>query len=67
MYYLSKKKNNGTSHSEYYLPKVEIKEYNAKVDGRNVFDQPTNDDIKTYENVRKFATCQGDDYTIVFY
>ena len=27
----------------------------------------TFDDIKTYENVRKFATCQGDDYTIVFY
>ena len=27
------------------------------------FDQPINDDIKTYENIRKTATGQGDDYT----
>ena len=33
--------------SEYYLPKVEIKGYNAKIDGRNFFDQPINNDIKT--------------------
>ena len=33
------------------------------IDGRNVFDQPMNNDIKTYENIRKIATGQGDDYT----
>ena len=34
-------KNGRTSLSEYCLPKVEIKDYNVKIDGRNVFDQPT--------------------------
>ena len=27
-----------TSHSTYYLPKVEIKDYNVMIDGKNVFD-----------------------------
>ena len=30
--------NARTSHSEYYLRKVEIKNYNVKTDGRNFFD-----------------------------
>ena len=51
------------SHSTYYLPKVEIKDYNVMIDGRNVFDQPINSMIKTYENIRKIATGQGDGYT----
>ena len=33
------------------------------IDGKNVFDQPINSDLKTYENIRKIATGQGDDYT----
>ena len=45
------------------FPKVEIKDYNAMVDGKNFFDQPINSDLKTYENIRKIATGQGDDYT----
>ena len=32
------------------------------IDGRNVFDQPINSKFKTYENIRKIATGQGDDY-----
>ena len=51
-----------TSHSEYYLPKVEIKGHNVKIDGKNVFDQPINKDTKTYENNRKIVTGQEDDY-----
>ena len=51
------------SHSTYYLPKVEIKDYNVMIDGRNFFDQPINSMTKTYENIRKIATGQGDDYT----
>ena len=39
-----------TSHSTYYLPKVEIKDYNDMIDGKNFFDQPINSIIKTYEN-----------------
>ena len=51
------------SHSMYYLPKVEIKDYNVMIDGRNVFDQPINSMNKTYENIRKIAAGKGDDYT----
>ena len=32
-------------------------------DGKNFFDQPINSMTKTYENIRKIATGQGDDYT----
>ena len=52
-----------TSHSEYYLPKVEIKDYNVKIDGKNFFGQPIKNDSKKYENNKKIATGQGDDYT----
>ena len=52
-----------TSHSTYYLPKIEIKDYNVMFDGINVFDQPINSMNKTYENIRKIASDQGDDYT----
>ena len=31
---------------------------------KNFFDQPVNIDLMTYENTRKIATGQGDDYTI---
>ena len=55
--------NDRTSHSTYYLPKVEIKDYNVMIDGRNFFDQPINSMNKTYENIRKIATGKGDDYT----
>ena len=45
----------GRSHSNYYLPKVEVK-YNVMIDGKNFFDQPINYDFKTHENIRKIAT-----------
>ena len=53
---------NRTLHSNYYLPKVEIKDYNVMIDGKNFFDQSINSMIKTYENIRKIATGKGDDY-----
>ena len=33
------------------------------VDGKNFFDQPVKNNKVTYENIRKIATGQGDDYT----
>ena len=33
------------------------------IDGRNFFDQSIKNDLKTYDNIRTIATCQGDDYT----
>ena len=38
-----------TSHSTYYLPKVEIKDYNVMIDGKNFFDQPINSNLKTWQ------------------
>ena len=42
---------------------MEIKDYNAVIDGRNFFGQSIKNDLKTYDNIRKIATGQGDDYT----
>ena len=51
-----------TSHDRYYLPNVEIKDCNM-INGENFFDQPIKNNKVTYENIRKIATGQGDDYT----
>ena len=52
-----------TSHSDYYLHNVEIKDYNIMINGENVFDQSIKNNKVTYENIRNIATGQGDDYT----
>ena len=49
-------------HTGYNLPKVEIKNYNAMIDGKNVFDQAVNNDMRTYD-IWKIETGQVDDYT----
>ena len=41
----------------------EIKNYNVLIDGRNFHDQPNNDLIKEYDEVRKVSIGHGDDYT----
>ena len=33
------------------------------IDGGNVFDQPVKNDMRTYDDIRKIATGQEDDYT----
>ena len=50
-------------HTKYYLPTGEIKEHNVIIDGKNLFDQPVKISTRTYDNIRKIATSQGDDYT----
>ena len=35
------------SHKQHYLPTVEIKDYNVMINGRNFFDQPVKNDLKT--------------------
>ena len=52
-----------TSHEAYYLPNVEIKDYNIMINGENFFDQTIKNNKVTYENIRKIATGKGDDYT----
>ena len=46
-----------------FLPRVKIENYNIEIDRRNFYDQPINDLIKQYDEVRKVSTGQGDDYT----
>ena len=58
--------NGRTSQPTYNLPKVKIKDSNVMIDGRNFFDQPIKSMTKTYENIRKITTGQGDDYTTGF-
>ena len=51
------------SHTKYFLPRENITNYNVLIDGRNFYDQPTNDLKKQYNEIRKTATGHGEDYT----
>ena len=51
------------SYKKYSHPRVKIENYNIEIDGRNFYDQPINDSIKQYDEIRKISTGQGDDYT----
>ena len=48
---------------KYFLPRVDITNYNALIDGRNFFDQQINYQIKKYVEIREIATETGDNYT----
>ena len=52
-----------TRHREYFLPKVEIKDYNVMIDRQNFFDQPVKYDLRSYDNIQKISTGQGDYFT----
>ena len=51
------------SYKKYFLPRVKIENCNIEIDGRSFYDQPINDLIKQYDEIRKISTGQGDDYT----
>ena len=57
------KKVERNNHTKYFLPRVNITNCNVLIDGRNFYDQPINDIIKQYDEVRKIATGQGHDCT----
>ena len=44
------------SHRKYFLPRVDITSYNVLIDGRNFYDEPINDQIKKYGEIRKIVT-----------
>ena len=52
---------NRTRHTRYFLPKVEIKDCNDW--WKKLFDHVVKNDLRTYNNIQKTATGQGDDYT----
>ena len=47
---------------KYFVPRVDITSYNVLIDGRNFYDQPINDSIRKYHEIRKIATGKGDNY-----
>ena len=51
------------SNRKYFLPRVNITNYNVLVDGRNFYNQPINDKIRKYDEIRKITTGKGNDYT----
>ena len=56
------------SHREYFLSRVEIRDYKIEIDRRNIYNQSinnqeTNDLIKQYDELRKESAGQGGDYT----
>ena len=51
------------SYRKYFVPRVDITSYNVLIDGRNFYDQPINDSIRKYDEIRKIATGKGDNYT----
>ena len=53
----------GDGHRKYFLPRVDITNYDVLIDGRNFHNQSINDEIKKYDEIRKIATGKGDDYT----
>ena len=53
-------------HTRYYLPKVELKDYNVMIDGKNFFDQLVENNIQKYDTIRNFSTGQWDDYITGF-
>ena len=64
LFALSFKDDDGRkSYKQYYLSTINIKDYNVVRDRSNFFDKPIRNDLKTYDNIRKIVTGQGDDYT----
>ena len=51
------------SHRKYFLLRVDKINYNVFIYGRNFYDQPINDQIKKYDEIRKITTRKGDDFT----
>ena len=49
------------SHRKYFVPRVKIENYNIEIDGKIFYDQPINNSIKQYNEIRKISTGQGDD------
>ena len=48
---------------KYYLPRIDLKKYNAIIDGRNFYDNPIESDIEKYRELKKVMIGKGEDYT----
>ena len=50
-----------TSFSKYYVPKVEIKDFNVLIDGKSFFDVPVKNKEEAYEKIMSIS--KNNDYT----
>ena len=51
------------SYKKYFLPRVEIENYNIEIYERSFYDQPINDSFKQYDEIIKMLMGQCDDST----
>ena len=49
------KKDHGDSFSRYYVPNVEIKDFNILIDGKSLFDLPVKDEEEPYEKIMSMS------------
>ena len=61
MSYHFENKDDRTSYSKYYTPKVEIKDLNVLIDGKSIFDVPIKNKEETYEKI--IEKGKNNDYT----
>ena len=48
---------------KYYLPRIDLENYNVIIDGRNFYDNPIKTDIEKYRELKKVMIGKGEDYT----
>ena len=48
---------------KYYLWRIDLKEYNVIIDGRNFYDNPIENNIEKYRELKKVMIGKGEDYT----
>ena len=48
------------SFSHYYVPKVEIKDFNVLIDGKNFFDLPVKNEEEAYETIMDMSNNSDD-------
>ena len=53
--------NDRTSFSKYYVPNVQIKDFNVLIDGKSFFDMPIKNEEETYEQIIEMG--RNNDYT----
>ena len=65
LFVLSFSRNNNTdnrdSFSDYYVPNVEIKDFNVLIDGKSFFDLPVKNEEEAYEKIIEMS--RNNDYT----
>ena len=48
---------------KYYLPRIDLNKYNVIIDGRNFYDNPIENNIEKYRELKKVMIGKGEDYS----